>query len=186
MSSLSGYVKLYRKLVAWGWYQDYVVKDVFLHLLLTANFKDVSWQDRELKAGQVVVGTQRLADSLGFTRQQIRTALSKLKSTNEITIESTNRYSIITIVNWRDFQSDDLKFNQLNNQRFNQQITNNQPTDNQQITNNQPQRKNDKNDKNVKNGKNSTRAHARKLKNSFSGDGASYDLEEYGSKSMFD
>lgn len=130
MSSLSGFVKLHRKLVAWGWYQDYVVKDVFLHLLLTANFKTTSWRDRELQEGQVVVGTQKLADELGFSRQQVRTALKKLNSTNEITIEATNRYSVITIVNWRDYQSD----GNLLTITSTKTVTNKQPTDNQQAT----------------------------------------------------
>ena len=106
MSTLSGFIKLHRKLVAWGWYQDYVVKDVFLHLLLTANFKPTPWKGRILEEGQVVVGVQKLADELGFSRQQVRTALKKLKSTNEIIVESTNRYSVITIVNWREYQSE--------------------------------------------------------------------------------
>lgn len=106
MNSLSGFIKLHRKLVAWGWYQDYVVKDVFLHLLLTANFKPTPWKGRILEEGQVVVGVQKLADELGFSRQQVRTALEKLKSTNEIIVESTNRYSVITIVNWREYQSE--------------------------------------------------------------------------------
>lgn len=149
MSSLSGFIKLHRKLVAWGWYQDYVVKDVFLHLLLTANFKPTPWKDRILEEGQVVIGSQSLAAELGFSRQQVRTAINKLKSTNEITIESTNKFTVITIVNWRDYQSSE---NSLTNKSTNI-LTNNQPTNNQQITNNQPQRNNVKNIKNGKNGK---------------------------------
>ncbi len=105
--ALNGYIKMYRKLIKWGWYKDYVVKDTFLHLLLTANFKDTSWNGIVIKRGQVVTGTEALADSLGFTRQQIRTALKKLKSTNEITTESTNKYTLITLVNWDEYQSDE-------------------------------------------------------------------------------
>ena len=149
MNSLSGFIKLHRKLVAWGWYQDYVVKDVFLHLLLTANFKPTPWKDRILEEGQVVIGSQSLAAELGFSRQQVRTAIKKLKSTNEITIESTNKFSIITIVNWRDYQSSE----NFSTSKLTNTATNNQPTNNQQITNNQPQRKNVKNIKNGKNGK---------------------------------
>ncbi len=145
-SSLNGFVKLHRKLIAWGWYQDYVVKDVFLHLLLTANFKDSQWRGITLKKGQLITGSKRLADDLGFTRQQVRTALGKLKSTNEITIETTNRYSLITIVNWNDYQSDD----DTSTNKSTKSATNKQPTDNQQITNKQPQRKNDKNNKESK------------------------------------
>lgn len=150
MNSLSGFIKLHRKLVAWGWYQDCVVKCLFLHLLLTANFKATRWQNRDLQEGQVVVGLKNLANELGFSVQQIRTAINKLKSTNEITIETTNRYSIITIVNWREYQSDGIQSNKQNNKQSNKQITNNQQTNNKQITNNQQQRKNDKNVKNDK------------------------------------
>lgn len=145
-NSLNGFIKLHRKLVAWGWYQDYVVKDVFLHLLLTANFKDTSWRDITLKEGQLVTGTKKLAEDLGFSRQQVRTALDKLKSTNEITIKSTNKYSIITVVNWGDYQSSEESLTSTSTKS----ATNEQPTSNQQITNNQPQRKNNKNKRNKK------------------------------------
>lgn len=149
MNSLNGFIKLFRKFKAWGWYQDYVVKDVFIHLLLSANFSQTKWNDRVLNEGQVVIGTTSLAAELGFSRQQIRTALTKLKSTNEITTESTNKYTIVTIVNWRDYQSEsETATNKLTNR-----LTFNQPTNNQQITNNQPQIKNKKNKKNKKNGK---------------------------------
>ena len=59
-SSLNGFIKLHRKLVAWGWYQDYVVKDVFLHLLLTANFRDTQWMGVTLKKGQLVTSYKHL------------------------------------------------------------------------------------------------------------------------------
>lgn len=147
MITLSGYIKLHRKLVQWGWYKDSVVKDVFLHFLIIANFTDTPWQGRIIRRGQCIVGTQQLANDLGFTRQQVRTALNKLKSTNEITIETTNKYSIVTVTNWDEYQSEqDLSTNKITNT-----ATNDQPTNNQQITNNQPQRKNDKNIKNDKN-----------------------------------
>jgi DNA replication protein DnaD len=147
MVVLNGFVKIHRKLIQWGWYQDNVVKGVFLHLLLTANFKDAPWQGRIIKKGQVVIGTQKMADELGFTRQQIRTAIKKLKSTNEITTEPTNKNTIVTIVNREDYQSlEEKPTNKSTNT-----LTNHQPTTNQRATNNQPQRKNDKNDKKEKN-----------------------------------
>ena len=141
MVVLNGFVKIHRKLIQWGWYQDNVVKGVFLHLLLTANFTQSRWNGRTIYPGQVVVGTQRMANELGFTRQQIRTAMSKLKSTNEITTESTNRYTVVTIVNWDDYQI----YEESPTNKSTNELTNEQPTDNQRITNKQPQRKNKRN-----------------------------------------
>ena len=158
MNSLSGYVKIHRKMLDWGWYHDSAVKSVFLHLLLTASFKPAEWNGRSIKSGQTVTSTQRLADVLGISRQQARTALDKLKATNEITVETTNKYSVITIVNWggyQDLTGDDVcgATDKATDEQpaNNQQSTNNQPTDNQQITNKQPHLKNVNNDKNVKN-----------------------------------
>ena len=104
MQELNGFILLHRKLKQWGWYKDSVVKDLFLHLLLSASFKDFEWMGRQLKAGQLITGRKRLAEELDFTERQIRTALDKLKSTGEVTIETTNKYTIITVVNWEDYQ----------------------------------------------------------------------------------
>ena len=142
MNTLSGFIKLHRKLIAWGWYQDYVVKDVFLHLLLTANFKRTKWQGRTLEEGQVVIGYQKLADELGFGVRRVRTAIDKLKSTHEVTTESTNRFTIVTIVNWREYQSGEVDTD-----------TQTDALTDKQATNNRQQRKNVKNIKNGKNGK---------------------------------
>ena len=61
---------------------------------------------------------------------QIRTSLDKLERTGEISKKVTNRYSIITVAKYCDYNDYDLEDNQ--------QITNKQPTDNQQLTNKQP------------------------------------------------
>lgn len=104
MQELNGYIKLYRKLIKWGWYQDSVVKDLFLHFLLTASFKDFEWMGRNLKAGQLITGRKRLAEELNFSERQIRTAMEKLKSTGEVSYETTNKFTIVTVVNWEDYQ----------------------------------------------------------------------------------
>lgn len=106
MQELNGYIKLFRKLIRWGWYQDSVVKDLFLHCLICASYKDFEWMGMELKAGQFITGRKKLAEELGFSEQQIRTAISKLESTGEISIFPTNKYSIITVTNWENYQGD--------------------------------------------------------------------------------
>lgn len=105
MQESSGYIKLYRKLVQWGWYKDNAVKCLFLHCLLTASFKEFKWMGNSMKAGQFVTSYKALSEILGFTVQQIRTALKKLESTKEIKVESTNKYTIITVLNWESYQA---------------------------------------------------------------------------------
>ena len=127
-----GWIKLHRKLRKWEWYQDSQVVHLFLHLLLSANHETKNWQGQEVKKGQLITGRKSLADSTGISEQSIRTGLDKLKKSNEIVIKSTNKFSIITIIKWEEYQV-------LDNE-----LTNNQPATNQQLTTN-------KNVKNVKN-----------------------------------
>ena len=39
-----GFIKIHRSLLEWEWYQDTNTKTVFIHLLLTANYKDKNWK----------------------------------------------------------------------------------------------------------------------------------------------
>ena len=107
----------------WEWYTDGNVFRVFMHLLLTANPEDRKWKGIVVKRGQVVTGRKALAEVLGLSEQQVRTALEKLKSTNEITSKTTNKFTIITICKYDSYQSKKRTTNQRNNQQDNQQIT---------------------------------------------------------------
>ena len=81
-----------------------------------------------------------------FSVRQVRTAIDKLKSTGEITTEATNRFTIITVVNWEEYQLFDEK---MTSETTSNQ-TNERQTSDKQATNERQQRKNDKNNKESK------------------------------------
>ena len=126
MNELNGFVVLNRKMLKWEWYQDTNTVRLFIHLLLMANWEDKRWQGIVVKRGEFVTSRKSLAKQTGLTEQQIRTSLNKLISTNEITKSATNKYTLITINNYKKYQD----YNHQKNQR----ATNEQPTNNQQIT----------------------------------------------------
>lgn len=123
----------------WEWYQHPNVFCVFLHLLLTANHEEKKWQGTVVGVGQKITSYPHLARDTGIGVQSVRTAINKLKSTGEITVKTTSKYSLITISNWSKYQID--------NTQSNSQLTGNQQATNRQLTTN-------KNDKKVKNEKN--------------------------------
>jgi hypothetical protein len=112
----NGYIKFHRKFKDWRWYKDRNVKDLFIHLLFEANWKDDNFRNVLIKRGSLTTGRKKLADDTGLTQQEIRTAITKLKSTNEITTKATNKYTVITVVNYNKYQSDGNTNNQQNNQ----------------------------------------------------------------------
>ena len=138
----NGFVKLYRSMKKWEWYQDSIVKSVFIHCLLSANHDDQKWQGVVIERGTFVTSQPHLAYELGISVQQVRTALKKLNSTGEITVKKTNKYSIIKVSNFSSFQ--DINRQPNSQATVNQQASNSQSTTNKNI-------KNIKNDKNEKN-----------------------------------
>ena len=141
----NGWIKLNKKILKWGWYSDANVKITFLHLLLIATYEDCEYLGIKLKRGQAIIGSEKTAEQIGITRQQLRTALKKLEKFGEISKKSTNKFTIVTVENYNKYQSV--------NRSSNQRITNEQPTSNQRITNEQPHLRNKeyKNNKNIRN-----------------------------------
>lgn len=115
--SKDGWISLYRKFLDWQWYDYPTVKIVFLHCLLSANHKPAKWRDLTIKRGQLITSYEKLAAHNGLSIQQVRTAIEKLQSTNEITYQSTSRYSIITIKNYNLYQDSNIQKTETNNKR---------------------------------------------------------------------
>ena len=143
----NGFIKIHRKLREWKYYDVPNMVAVWLELLLRASYEGTTYRGVELKKGQVVFGRKELAETLGLSEQNIRTCINKLISANQITIETTNRFTVATIVKWEEYQFCNDNDNQQNNQISNQQVTSNQPTTNQQLTTIKKEKK-DKKDKN--------------------------------------
>ena len=74
--------------------------------------------------GSFVTSLESLSKETGISIQSIRTALVTLKSTHTLTIKSTTKFSVITILNYNQYQG-------LTNK-----LTNKQQTTNKQLTTN--------------------------------------------------
>ena len=129
-----GFIKLHRKIIEWEWYSDVNVCRVFLHLLLTANFENKKWQGIYISRGQLITSLDKLGKSTTLTIQQVRTALTKLKSTHEITIKTTKLHTFITLTNYNLYQDKIMENNTLDNTLDNNSSTNNQQTINKEAT----------------------------------------------------
>ena len=145
---MEGWISLHRKFLNWEWYKNTNVKTVFLHLLLMANHEDKKWQGIEIKRGQRLTSIENLAKETNLSEQNIRTAIKKLKSTGEITVKVTSRYSLITIEKYDFYQPNNYNTNTQNNTQTNILLTNNQQATNKQLTTNNNDN-NDNNDNNV-------------------------------------
>lgn len=133
---MSGWIKIHRQIIEWEWFTDTNTFRVFLQLLLKANHKEKKYRGMVLKVGTIITSRDILALETRLSVQQVRTALDKLKSTNEITIKTSSQGTIIEVVNYSKYQ---LATNE---------VTNKQPINNQQVTTNKNEKK-EKNEKEV-------------------------------------
>ena len=146
----NSFVKLYRSLLDWEWWDDKNVTRLFLTILLSVNWTDRNWHGMVIEKGSIFTSIDHLSKKSGLTNQQTKTAIKKLKSTGEITIKTTNKGTLVTVENWGKYQFVPEKVTN----KITSDLTNEQQTTNKQVTNDQLQLKNIKNIKNVNNDKN--------------------------------
>ena len=127
---MEGWISLHRKFLSWEWFDKPEMVQLFIWLLLNANYADTKWQGKVIKRGQMLTTTPKIMEALRLTEQQTRTCIGRLKSTGEITCKSTNKYTIITICNYDRYQDDNFPSNGQNNGQNNIPATDKQRTNN--------------------------------------------------------
>lgn len=103
MQEDGGFVKLYRSLLDWEWYDDINTKVVFLHILLKANWKETKWHGETIKAGEYRTTLRQLSEELNLSVKSVRTALNHLEEASEVAIKITSKNRIISIKNGSRF-----------------------------------------------------------------------------------
>jgi len=140
METENGYIKLWRKFEKWEWFDSSNMVHLFIFLLMRATHEDCKYHGYDIKRGQVIFGLKATKKATGISVQSLRTCLTKLKSTHEITYQPTHDFSIVTICNYESYQSNPNKINTPINT-----ITNIQSTSHQQPINNIQEDKEHKN-----------------------------------------
>jgi hypothetical protein len=136
-----GWIKLHRKMldnpVVW---KDSDHLAVWIYLLLNATHKDmdVLFKNKRitLKPGQLITSRKSIANQLSISDSKVKRVLLAFESDQQIDRQRSNKNSLITILNWCEYQQTD--------QQNDQQVTSKRPASDQQVTTN-------KNIKNIKN-----------------------------------
>jgi len=133
---MKGWIILHRQMVNWEWYDDLPTFRLFVHLILTANHKPRKWKGKCIGRGQKLTSRAKLAEETGLSEQQIRTCLNRLKSTGEITIDSTNKETVISICNYDTYQAKGEATNQRINRGSTAPTASDQPSNEQECCRN--------------------------------------------------
>lgn len=103
------YIKLSRKILEWEWWEDINTCRLFIYCLLKANWKDGRFKGMVIPKGSFVSSIPKISDETSLTIREIRTAISHLKSTGEVTCKSYTKYTVFTVKNYCEYQQSDLQ-----------------------------------------------------------------------------
>ena len=152
-----GWICLHRSLLEWEWYSDISTTRLWIHCLLKASHKDLIYKNIEVPRGSFCTTLPKLQSETKISARTLRTCLAKLILTGNIENKATNKYRLISIVNFEKFQfleqnkpkrqqatdrqtTDKLTGNRQTNQQANNQQIKGQYEDSQQATDRQTDR----------------------------------------------
>ena len=101
-----GFVKLYRDYGDRIWSSDPNTIAVLVHCLWMANYREQSFNGRIIPVGSFVTSLDSMERHTGVTKRGIRTALKRLKDDTIIDIETTQRYTIISVLDYSNLQDE--------------------------------------------------------------------------------
>ena len=111
----TSYIKLFRKILKSPIWDNEKALKVWIWCLLKATHKErdqlVGKQLVHLKKGQFVTGRKSASEELGINDRTIYDYLKLLKKLNMISINSNNKFSVVSVEKWEDYQVEELKIN---------------------------------------------------------------------------
>ena len=107
-----GYVRIYRSLLENPNFRNAEEAMFFAYLVLKANWRDGQrWYDKrayDLKRGELVIGTRKLAEEFGWSHKKVRGLMKRLIAAEQITQKraqhGAHRAPVTTICNYCKFQ----------------------------------------------------------------------------------
>ena len=107
------YIKLFRKLLNSPIFENEKALKIWIWCLLKATHKErlqlVGQQEVTLQKGQFVFGRKRASEELKMSESTIYKYIKLLEKLQMISIKSNNKFSVVTVEKWEEYQVEELK-----------------------------------------------------------------------------
>lgn len=100
-----GWICLHRKSIDSRVFSDDFHWRLFCWCLLKANWKPGFFKGRTIPRGSFITGRESAAEQLGVSSSRFRRGVEKLKEYGCISVEATNRFTLIHIEKYEEYQS---------------------------------------------------------------------------------
>lgn len=113
------YIKLFRKILNSPIFENEKALKIWIWCLVKATHKKreqlVGKQIVHLEKGQFVTGRKKASEELKMNDRTIYDYFKLLEKLQMISINSNNKFSIVTVEKWEDYQVEELKIQQQDN-----------------------------------------------------------------------
>lgn len=130
---MQGWISLHRKMLQSDIFQNEKMFKIFMYCLMKATHKErkqrVGMQVIDLEKGQFIFGRNVAASELNMNESTVYQYVKILEEDGAITIDSNNKFSVVSVVNWEFYQDNN------NNVTTKEQQNNNKITTKEQQNN---------------------------------------------------
>ena len=109
------WIKLYRKILKSPIWDNEKALKIWIWCLVKATHKKrvqlVGQQEVILEKGQFVFGRKKASEELSMTESTIYKYIKLLEKLQMISVKSNNKFSVVSIEKWEDYQVEELKNN---------------------------------------------------------------------------
>jgi hypothetical protein len=106
---LNGWIKLHRRILDNGLFSEAELLKVFIWCLLKANRKTSQVNGIPVKVGQFITGRISASEELYMKPSTVYVRLKKLKRMKYIDMQTTNKFTMISVVKYNQYQVEDKK-----------------------------------------------------------------------------
>ena len=119
---MNGWIKLHRKIIDNPVFDNPDLFHLFVYCLIAANHNPtvIVWngEEKNMERGSFITGRKSLSEKLKQSESKIYRNLKTLEKLNIITQKSNNRFTLINVVNYCNYQGSEFENEQqMNNQR---------------------------------------------------------------------
>lgn len=101
---MAGAIRLPRSIQSWGWFDEPNTMYCFIRLVLMANWENRVWHGINVERGQFVTSIANLSAELKLSQRQTRTCLERIANDKLIDIQTTNKWTKVTICDYDSYQ----------------------------------------------------------------------------------
>lgn len=100
-----GYIKTFREIRDWQFWDKPRHAAIWWHLLIDANWKDHAWKHgKPLKRGELLISMRIYAESCGVNKDTLKAVLKDFEEAGQITIKPSPEGTRIQIINYEEYQ----------------------------------------------------------------------------------